>query len=68
MKARSKERVFLFLKLFDYDQSPEDLLEIKSLLVTYLSYKAVREADKAFDQTGHTAEVFELWKKEHFRK
>ena len=56
------------LKLFQHDQSPEDLKEIKSLLVTYLSDKVTREADKAFDQRGHTVEVFEQWKKDHFRK
>ena len=56
------------LKLFQHDQSPEDLKEIKSLLATYLADKVTREADKAFDQKGYTAEVFERWKKDHFRK
>ena len=56
------------LKLFQHDQSPEDLKEIKSLLVTYLADKVTREADKAFDQKGYTADVFDQWKKDHFRK
>ena len=56
------------LKLFRHDQSVEDLKEIKSLLITYLSEKVVREADKTFDDKGYPVSVFEKWKKEHFRK
>jgi len=56
------------LKLFQQEQSEEDLKEIKSLLITYLADKVTRTADKAFDQNGYTASVFEKWKKEHFRK
>jgi len=56
------------LKLFSYNQSEEDLKELKSLLVAYLASKVVREADKSFDQKKYTQEIFETWKKEHFRK
>ena len=56
------------LKLFQRDQSPEDLKEIKSLLVAYLADKVTREADKAFDQKGYSNHVFEQWKNDHFRK
>jgi hypothetical protein len=56
------------LKLFRHDQSPEDLNEIRSLLVAYLSDKVTREADRAFDEKGYTSEVFEQWKNDHFRK
>jgi len=56
------------LKLFRHDQSLEDLNEIRSLLIAYLSDKVVREADKSFDDKGYTEAVFEKWKKEHFRK
>lgn len=56
------------LKLFSHHQTEEDLNEIKSLLITYLSDKVTREADKAFDQHGYTAEIFEKWKQAHFRK
>jgi hypothetical protein len=55
------------LRLFHHDQSPEDLKEIKSLLVAYLANKVTREADKAFDQNNYTTLVFEQWKNEHFR-
>jgi hypothetical protein len=56
------------LKLFHHNQSPEDLNEIKSLLITYLSDKVTREADKAFEQKGYSTEIFDQWKKDHFRK
>ncbi|WP_373523700.1 hypothetical protein [Aquiflexum sp.] len=56
------------LKLFSHEQSEEDLQEIKSLLVTYLSEKVVREADKAYEDKNYTQAVFDKWKKEHFRK
>jgi ribosome biogenesis protein Tsr3 len=56
------------LKLFRNNQSEEELQEIKSLLINYLSNKAVAEADKAFVEKGYTPEVFESWKNEHFRK
>jgi hypothetical protein len=56
------------LKLFRHGQSEEDLKELKSLLVAYLSDKVTREADKAFDKKGYSAAIFDKWKNEHFRK
>ncbi|MCY7310345.1 MAG: hypothetical protein LH619_06175 [Chitinophagaceae bacterium] len=56
------------LKLLNFLKDDKDLAEIKSLLVTYLSDKVVRNADKAFDEKKYTAEIFEKWKLEHFRK
>ena len=56
------------LKMFRHDQSAEDLKEIKSLLIAYLSDKVIREADKAYDEKGYTFAIFEKWKNEHFRK
>jgi hypothetical protein len=56
------------LKLFRNDQPEEELQEIKSLLIAYLSAKVTFEADKAFQEKGYTATVFEKWKQEHFRK
>lgn len=56
------------LKLFSLDHSEEDLKEFKSLLVAYLSEKTVREADKAAGKKNYSIEVFEKWRKEHFRK
>ena len=56
------------LKLFSANQSEEDLKEIKSLLVAYLSDKVLREADKAADAKCYTQQTFEKWKMEHFCK
>ena len=56
------------LKVMQYLKDEKDLAEIKSLLVAYLSDKMVRSADTAFDEKGYTAEIFDVWKKEHFRK
>lgn len=56
------------LKLFSHENSEEDLKEIQSLLLAYLSEKTVREADKAFEEKNYSAEVFDKWRKEHFRK
>ena len=56
------------LKLFSNNQSEEDLKEIKSLLITYLTDKVAREADKASDANQYTQETFEKCKLDHFRK
>jgi len=56
------------LKLFEHEQSEEDLKEIKSLLVTYLADKVTREADKTFDEKDYSSSILEKWKKNHLRK
>jgi hypothetical protein len=56
------------LKLFRDGQTEEELLEIKSLLMAYLSNKVTFEADKAFSGKGYTDAIFKKWKDEHFRK
>ena len=68
MRAALNSTQLEILNLFSNEQSEEDLKEIRSLLVTYLADKVTREADKAFDEKGYTTEIFEKWKKEHFRK
>jgi hypothetical protein len=68
MSAALNETQLEILKLFRYNQSEEDLKEIKSLLLAFLSDKVTREADKAFEEKGYAVEVFEKWKTEHFRK
>ncbi len=56
------------LKVLQYVKNEKDLGEIKSLLIAWLSDKVVRSADASFDEKVYTAEIFETWKKEHFRK
>jgi hypothetical protein len=56
------------LKLFRNDRPEEELQEIKSLLTAYPAAKVTYEADKAFNEKGYAADVFERWKQAHFRK
>jgi hypothetical protein len=56
------------LKLFRNDQPEEELQEFRSLLIAYFAAKVTAEADKAFDEKGYIAAIFEKWKQEHFRK
>ena len=56
------------LKLFRFAKTDEDLLELKTILIDYLSKKTVTEADKAFDEKGFTINDIEKWRKEHLRK
>lgn len=68
MSAALNNTQLEILKMFSHEQPEEDLKEIKSLLITYLSDKVTREADKDFDEKGYVSAVFDNWKKEHFRK
>jgi hypothetical protein len=54
------------LKLFQHAKSEEELLELKDVLINYLSQKTTKEADKAFEKKGHTQDDIEKWKTEHF--
>ena len=68
MEAALNDTQLEILNLFSANQTEEDLKEIKSLLISYLSDKVVREADKVVDAKNYTQEIFEKWKLEHFRK
>lgn len=69
MEAALNSTQLEILNLFAKGQSEEDLKEIKSLLIMYLADKVVREADKSFDaQNATTVDIFDQWKKEHYRK
>jgi hypothetical protein len=56
------------LKVLQHVKEEKDIAEIKSLLIAWLSDKVVQSADASFDKKNYTAEIFEAWKKEHFRK
>lgn len=68
MEASLNNTQLEILNLFAEEQSEEDLREIKSLLLMYLAEKVVREADKSFDAHNLSENIFEQWKREHFRK
>lgn len=56
------------LKLFRFATTDEDILELKTVLIEYLSKKTVTEANKAFDEKGFTIKDIEKWRREHLRK
>jgi hypothetical protein len=68
MEAALNNTQLEILKLFSANQREEDLKEINSLLITYLSDKVVREADKAAAAKNYTQETFEKWRNDHFHK
>ncbi|MCH5715936.1 hypothetical protein [Niabella hibiscisoli] len=68
MEAALNNTQLEILNLFSKEQSEEDLKEIKSLLIMYLADKVVREADKSFNVQNDTAEIFDRWEEEHYRK
>jgi len=57
MEAALNNTQLEILNLFSANQSEEDLKEIKSLLVRYLSDKVVREADKAADEKNYSQQI-----------
>ncbi|MFK7946004.1 MAG: hypothetical protein AB8G11_00320 [Saprospiraceae bacterium] len=52
------------LKLYSNNVSDEDLLAIKRLLAKFFMQKAIKEADKVWDEKGYTNETMENWLKE----
>ena len=52
------------LKLFAYDLSDEQLLEIKALLANYFAEKASDRMDELWEERGWTPETMEEWGKE----
>ncbi len=55
------------LKLFKNYKSDTELLDLKQVLVEYLSKRVVNEADKAFEEKGNDVSTIEQWRKEHNR-
>ena len=49
------------LKLYSFDIPEADLLHIKRYLAKYFAFKAIGEADKAWDEKGYTNETMDQW-------
>jgi len=49
------------LKLYSTNLDQRDLLEIKKILAHYFAKRAVKEADKIWDEKGLSNEVMETW-------
>ena len=55
------------IKLFNYNLSTKQLLEVKELLAKYFADKAVQEMDKIRDEKGLANETMDTWLNEHLR-
>jgi len=49
------------LKLYSTDIKEKDLVELKKVLVNYFAQKAIKEADKIWDQKKMSADIMEKW-------
>lgn len=49
------------LKLYSTDVTPEELLEVKSLLGRYFGRKAIEAADRVVEERGLTDEDMDAW-------
>ncbi len=56
------------LKVFNRDLPDEQVLEIRSLLADYFLNKAYEELEKLEKEKGWTAETYEQWANEHWRR
>ena len=55
------------LKVFSYDLSDVQLLDIKILLSNYFAQKASDRMDELWEEKGWTVETMKEWGNEHMR-
>ena len=55
------------LKMFEYNVSENQLLEIKQLLVRYFSNQIDNDMDKLWEQNQWSSDTIEEWANGHFR-
>jgi hypothetical protein len=55
------------IKLFNYNLSQVQLLEVKDLLSRYFADKATNEMDKVWEEKGLSNETMDSWLNEHMR-
>ena len=70
MVAESKKLSNLqieLLKLFTFDLSDVQLVEIKTLLANYFAQKATDRMDELWEENGWTEETMKQWGTEHMR-
>jgi hypothetical protein len=56
------------LKLFRFDLSDKQLMDIKRILAQYFAKSATHEMDKLWDENSWTDETMKAWANEHLRK
>lgn len=55
------------LKVFSYELSEEQVLEIRQLLAKYFAQKVDEEMDSLWKERGWTGETMREWANEHLR-
>lgn len=55
------------LKVFSFDISDKQLIEIKSMLTQYFAEKVTNDIDTLFEQENWGIEKIEEWSAEHMR-
>ncbi len=55
------------LKVFSYDLSEAQIIEIRDLLAKYFAEKATKEMDDLWDSKGWSNETMDEWLNEHMR-
>lgn len=55
------------LKVFSFDLSEEQLLEIRDMLSRYFADKATEEMDQLWEEKGWSADTIKKWGEEHMR-
>src|SRR5258708_3688319 len=55
------------IKMFDKNQSEQELFELKQVLSEYFANKLVKEIERESVEKGYTKEVANTWKDEHYR-
>ena len=56
------------LKLFQYNVSNKQLVEIKNLLTKYFAQSATEEMDKLWEENNWDNDIMNEWANEHLRK
>jgi hypothetical protein len=55
------------LKIFSYQPSDEQLMDIKNMLANYFADKATQEMDKLWEEHSWNETTIEKWLSEHLR-
>jgi len=55
------------LKIFQYDLSDAQLLDIKQMLSKYFAEKSTQEMDKLWEEKGWSDKTMEDWSNQHLR-
>lgn len=66
-KPRLSNLQLELLKIFSFELSEEQLLEIRSVLAQYFANKLTTDIDQLFEEKGWNMDKIEEWSQEHMR-